>query len=270
MKSILLTDIRAWQGWAARMLLRSTSSPLLNSWLPSSCSSLSCPCSSKEAHHESFGVSAEVVAIPRAPRRPVITHALSDPDLSDLSAPVATVRKRRPLTASHKDEASPRQTHDQDITHCIAGKSPRSSLLLSSSGLVDATSFPSFKSGVHHDSILSNGFAGEGGGGSGNGYLGFSAERNEDDEDGKKDGSTTVTDAYYQKMIQANPGNSLIVGNYAKFLKEVSISYFLLNSQRYRLINHELCQIQSPVRLMEPDPRRLTSENCECRSMATF
>nr|GMC75001.1 Serine/threonine-protein kinase [Ipomoea batatas] len=29
------------------------------------------------------------------------------------------------------------------------------------------------------------------------------------------------TDAYYQKMIEANPGNALLLANYAKFLKEV-------------------------------------------------
>ncbi|XP_060172083.1 uncharacterized protein LOC132603172 isoform X2 [Lycium barbarum] len=29
------------------------------------------------------------------------------------------------------------------------------------------------------------------------------------------------TDLYYKKMIQANPGNSLLLGNYARFLKEV-------------------------------------------------
>ncbi|KAB2076773.1 hypothetical protein ES319_A06G061900v1 [Gossypium barbadense] len=29
------------------------------------------------------------------------------------------------------------------------------------------------------------------------------------------------TDTYYQKMIQANPGNSLLLSNYARFLKEV-------------------------------------------------
>lgn len=29
------------------------------------------------------------------------------------------------------------------------------------------------------------------------------------------------TDAYYQKMIEANPNNSLLLANYAKFLKEV-------------------------------------------------
>ncbi|XWS11799.1 hypothetical protein CRYUN_Cryun37aG0031700 [Craigia yunnanensis] len=29
------------------------------------------------------------------------------------------------------------------------------------------------------------------------------------------------TDVCYQKMIEANPGNSLLLGNYAKFLKEI-------------------------------------------------
>lgn len=31
------------------------------------------------------------------------------------------------------------------------------------------------------------------------------------------------TDAYYQKMIEADPGNALLLGNYAKFLKEVNL-----------------------------------------------
>lgn len=33
------------------------------------------------------------------------------------------------------------------------------------------------------------------------------------------------TDAYYQKMIEANPGNSLLLANYARFLKEVRGDY---------------------------------------------
>ncbi|KAE8699378.1 Detected protein of unknown function [Hibiscus syriacus] len=32
---------------------------------------------------------------------------------------------------------------------------------------------------------------------------------------------TDGTDFYYQKMIEANPGNPLLLGNYAKFLKEI-------------------------------------------------
>nr|GMD82756.1 nuclear pore complex protein NUP1 isoform X2 [Ipomoea batatas] len=33
------------------------------------------------------------------------------------------------------------------------------------------------------------------------------------------------TDIYYQKMIEANPGNSLLLGNYARFLKEVRCDF---------------------------------------------
>lgn len=34
-------------------------------------------------------------------------------------------------------------------------------------------------------------------------------------------GSEDATDVYYREMIELNPGNSLLTGNYAKFLKEV-------------------------------------------------
>ncbi|GAU27800.1 hypothetical protein TSUD_113790 [Trifolium subterraneum] len=51
-----------------------------------------------------------------------------------------------------------------------------------------------------------------GGGRNGNGW--------ESDYDGRDE-----TDAYYQNMIEANPNNSLLLGNYAKFLKEVRGDY---------------------------------------------
>ncbi|XP_060170377.1 uncharacterized protein LOC132601293 [Lycium barbarum] len=38
--------------------------------------------------------------------------------------------------------------------------------------------------------------------------------------DSSNNGSDTI-DLYYTKMIQANPGNSQLLGNYARFLKEV-------------------------------------------------
>lgn len=34
------------------------------------------------------------------------------------------------------------------------------------------------------------------------------------------------TDLYYQKMIEANPGNLLLLSNYARFLKEVTRNLF--------------------------------------------
>lgn len=42
---------------------------------------------------------------------------------------------------------------------------------------------------------------------------------------GFSESSNDATDAYYQKMIEANPSNALILANYAKFLKEVRGDY---------------------------------------------
>lgn len=36
------------------------------------------------------------------------------------------------------------------------------------------------------------------------------------------------TNLFYEQMIQANPGNSLLLGNYARFLKEVLV-YYIIN-----------------------------------------
>ncbi|KAI3714824.1 hypothetical protein L6452_21784 [Arctium lappa] len=53
-----------------------------------------------------------------------------------------------------------------------------------------------------------------GGGGGGEGKIsGGGGHGNHHEEDG--------TDLYYQNMIEANPGNSMLLSNYAKYLKEV-------------------------------------------------
>lgn len=63
-----------------------------------------------------------------------------------------------------------------------------------------------------------------GGGGGSDGGGGSGGEGYEEDGgDNKKRGSGTSTDVYYEKMIEANPGNPLILGNYARYLKEVLI-----------------------------------------------
>ncbi|KAJ8431851.1 hypothetical protein Cgig2_023495 [Carnegiea gigantea] len=62
----------------------------------------------------------------------------------------------------------------------------------------------------------SNGAGGVGGGSNGgSGFGGWDSSY----------GSEGSTDAYYQKMIEADPGNSLLLGNYARFLKEVRGDY---------------------------------------------
>ncbi|OIS96734.1 PREDICTED: uncharacterized protein LOC109234977 isoform X1 [Nicotiana attenuata] len=57
------------------------------------------------------------------------------------------------------------------------------------------------------------------GGGGGN-YDGGNGDDGSELWDSSNHGSDS-TDLYYTKMIQANPGNSLLLGNYARFLKEV-------------------------------------------------
>lgn len=57
------------------------------------------------------------------------------------------------------------------------------------------------------------------GGGRGRVCGGWQGGRGGDgDGDGRERGAT---DAHYRRMIRANPGNSLPLGNYARFLKEV-------------------------------------------------
>lgn len=63
--------------------------------------------------------------------------------------------------------------------------------------------------------ICNGGGEGAGGGGSDGGDGGFGFFEN------NKNPGSDSTDAYYRKMIEANPGNALLLGNYARFLKEV-------------------------------------------------
>lgn len=62
---------------------------------------------------------------------------------------------------------------------------------------------------------------GGGGGSDGGDGSGFGADSNDSNSWHGHDS----TDAYYQKMIEANPGNALLLANYAKFLKEVTLWY---------------------------------------------
>lgn len=100
--------------------------------------------------------------------------------------------------------------------------------LLSSSGLGEAVvndnSVAVAEKGNRSLQTLVNGGCGGAGGGKvcGGGRRG---SLDDGDECGPYDSNHgyghDCTDAYYQKMIEANPGNPLLLSNYAKFLKEV-------------------------------------------------
>nr|GEV18944.1 hypothetical protein [Tanacetum cinerariifolium] len=78
------------------------------------------------------------------------------------------------------------------------------------------TRSPSFLDVVEDEEICNVGS----GGGDGDGRMcgGYGGGK------GGGEGDHHGTDLYYKTMIDANPGNSLLLGNYAKYLKEV---YFL-------------------------------------------
>ena len=76
-------------------------------------------------------------------------------------------------------------------------------------------------------SVLVGGGVGGGGGricGGGSGGGGGGSDGGGDGSSGFWDSNNgnRSTDLYYQKMIEANPGNPLLLSNYAKFLKDVS------------------------------------------------
>ena len=85
----------------------------------------------------------------------------------------------------------------------------------------------------------------------GGGGVGFGGGRNGgggDGSDGKREwgnnGSESV-DGYYQKMIGAYPGDALLLGNYARFLKEVNqtIKNSFLGGCRFGFILSSLCVV---------------------------
>ncbi|CAJ1944562.1 unnamed protein product [Sphenostylis stenocarpa] len=78
----------------------------------------------------------------------------------------------------------------------------------------------SFTESDENESVSAEGGGSGGGGGGGRdngdgGGSGFSDSNNGNDS----------TDLYYRTMIEANPGNSLFLGNYARYLKEVQGDY---------------------------------------------
>lgn len=65
-------------------------------------------------------------------------------------------------------------------------------------------------------------------GGGGGKFCGGGGSDGGDNEDSwNSNNGNHGTDLYYQKMIEANPGNSLLLSNYAKFLKEVTLFVYL-------------------------------------------
>lgn len=173
------------------MLLRSSSNPALNSWF----------------RHENLNesLSLESISIRRNTKLPVITLN----SLNDSPKKISRASSEADLIGSSLSKCkSPLTKNTNCLLSAIAveedtegEESDCGVLLFSNYGLYDNEEGGGF--GVMVDGAGGGEGKISGGGGHGNHH----------EEDG--------TDLYYQNMIEANPGNSMLLSNYAKYLKEV-------------------------------------------------
>ncbi|KAF5749615.1 PsbD mRNA maturation factor Nac2 chloroplastic [Tripterygium wilfordii] len=170
------------------MLLRSASTPVLNSWFP----------------HSSKDSSPEPDILPLIPRTSSISLSASSLSPFSCSSREDSIQKMtRALSASDLRELA------------VAKKRPFGRTLngisLEEEEVEEETSTSSLWS---EECEVGGGIGGGGGkifGGGGGGSDGGDSSNNGNDS----------IDAYYQRMIEINPGNALLLGNYARFLKEI-------------------------------------------------
>lgn len=204
------------------MLLRSYSAPILSAWLPH------CKDSSPEAepvlqlsrtrsvNFSSFHLSPSDDSPKKVTQPEADCQTLPKPKKKN---PISrSPKKQQKIAVKGEKELKPRSTSSSiqrlfsssglgervvDDEGCVVAKKDRALQTLVVGG----------GTGSNGGRICTGGGGGSGGGdGDDNGGSGSF--------EGNNHGSDS-TDAYYQKMIEANPGNALLLGNYAKFLKEV-------------------------------------------------
>ncbi|GMI84266.1 hypothetical protein like AT5G20190 [Hibiscus trionum] len=183
------------------MLLRSASTPLLNSRIPHSKEPLPDPESShliSRTRTVSFRVScsSSVSIGSNEDSRRSMTRAVSETDLRMTSAPV--VRKMGRVKQNSGILSGVFVEEEEEVEKEEAGFQWRRTASLA----------------VEEE-------CGIGGGGGGRGSDSDGNEWSSWDSNNGNDG----TELYYRKMIEANPGNSLLLSNYARFLKEIRRDY---------------------------------------------
>jgi tetratricopeptide (TPR) repeat protein len=169
------------------MLLRSASSPLLNA--------ARAPAAAAE-HANLVMVPA---ASPARHRQGSLCRALSEADLL-ASVPIPAARTSSAPAVFVEEDEDALQEDDEDVFR----------RLLTSAGLdLDAAA------AGREEAALSLLEGVGGGGGRGKACRGGRGG------DGDGNDGRGAADAHYRRMIRANPGNSLPLGNYARYLKEV-------------------------------------------------
>ncbi|KAL4378015.1 hypothetical protein GQ457_02G041080 [Hibiscus cannabinus] len=179
------------------MLLRSASTPLLNSRIPRL----------KELSSEPEVSCSSLVSVgSNDDSRRRVTRAVSEADLRMASSPVVPK----------------------------LGKVKENSGILSGI-FVEEEEFEKEEAGFQWrrtTSLAVEEESGIGGGGDGGGSGTGDNEWSSWDSNNGNDG----TDLYYRKMIEDNPGNSLLLSNYARFLKEVTLDH-LFHSFSFKQMN---------------------------------
>ncbi|MCD7464138.1 hypothetical protein HAX54_052183 [Datura stramonium] len=206
------------------MLLRSSSSPILNSWKPNSCGSSPesdlLPIQTRQLIRTRSGLMWTSFGPDESPTKHTSQTKHASPNRcmreSDLRDPAVQKKNKK----GTKREAKTPKLKDKEVGPTEVRR------LLSNSGLGKAEEEASAameEKGRVLQSLVAGG-AGGGGGGrvcGGGGSGGSHGGDGSDSQDSNSWHGHESTHAYYQKMIEANPGNGLLLSNYAKFLKEV-------------------------------------------------
>ena len=199
------------------MLLRSSSTPIFNSWLHQTKSSHS----ESDQIHQLQRTKSLSFHPPPAPLLKEsanrVTQNLLDSDSADpiKKIPVPRSCKARSKVKSRENgvpDSSSSSIHGVFSNSGLGLKSPNYEVRDEKrDACVLQTLVVGGGMGSDGGRVCGGGRGSDGGGGGGdNGRSGFNNHH-----------GSNSTDAYYQKMIEANPTNALLLGNYAKFLKEV-------------------------------------------------
>ncbi|XWS20427.1 hypothetical protein CRYUN_Cryun31cG0100200 [Craigia yunnanensis] len=208
------------------MLMRSSSTPILNSWLPHSKD-----CSSPEPDFPVLQRTRSVSFYSTSSiddHKQKLTQTLADINIQNDTPKSRKKKDKAIIPAPHSINKQAKQESDQEKesepNFCSI------QILFSSSGLGEKT-VDGKDSNVMQTQVMGGGAGNDGGkicGGAGGGGGGGGGGGSDGGDDGGGSGffesnnhGSDSTDVYYQKMIEANPGNPLLLGNYAKFLKEI-------------------------------------------------
>ncbi|XP_021806437.1 uncharacterized protein LOC110750412 [Prunus avium] len=215
------------------MLLRSSSAPLLNSWLSHSKDFSPEP---ESLLTRTRSVSLSSFSSFHSPSidstKKTTTQILLEADIP--SQPKPKKKNPIPLSLGKKSKTKAKNVEEQEEELKPSSiSSSATQRLFSSSGLgVKLMEDEDSAVGKEDDGLQTLVLGGGAGSNGGKICGGGGSGKGPDGGDGGGSGffesnnhGSGSTDAYYQKMIQADPGNCLLLGNYAKFLKEVRGDY---------------------------------------------